>query len=369
MDHNAIIARAFEITRRHRALWIFGFLAAFASGSAGSTNFSNSSGGSEGVSGSASSFLNRLNDASFPGKDFVLQLISELEQLQPPAWFDPDRFLDPGAGELGGIFAGLLLLCGAFIVFILVMVVVRLISEAAIIRMVDAIEEGESVSFGTGLELGASGRTLRWFLLEILIGLLALIVIIPLLMISILPIVMMVSLGDGANAFALIMAIGLVLLGVPLLILFAIGYGLMKRLWMRELLVDGADMGSAVANAFGHLRGNLLSVLLLWFILLVMRLVYLAVSIPIILIALLIAAAVGIAVGALVFGAGASAIATFLLGFFLTLAFLAVPVLFLQGLFLIFDSSAWTLSWRWMRGYEAWMKPEDVHLPDYETVS
>ena len=35
MDYGRILARAFEITRRYRALWLFGFLLAVIGGSGG----------------------------------------------------------------------------------------------------------------------------------------------------------------------------------------------------------------------------------------------------------------------------------------------------------------------------------------------
>ena len=348
MDHNAIIARAFEITRRHKALWIFGFLAAFAGGSGSSANFGNSSSGSGSGVRSPGDLMARIQDMDFPGREFVVQLLRELETLGAPSWLDFDRLADPGAGDIGGILAVLMLFCGAIIVLFIGMVLIRLISEAAIIRMVDAIEEGDAVSFGYGLELALTGRTARWFLLELLAGLLSLLIVLPLLLITIVPIVLVIA-QDG-NPLILVLALGLILLGIPLLILFIIGYSMLQRLWSREVLIGGADMGSAVAGAAGLLRGNFLSILLLWFILLVLRMIYFAVSVFLFFVALFIAAAVGIAVGALIYGAGASAITTAVIGFLVTMAFLSIPVIFLSGLFLVFDSSAWTLAWRWMDG-------------------
>lgn len=138
MDYTAILKRAFHITKKYRALWVFGILLAlFGGGSSGGSRFN--FGGNPGNGTSA--------DMPFGGGN-------------PFGAIDPTAILT----------VALALVC---IVFILVLAGIVLVPvlRTALIGMVNEIEAGEKVAVKTGWRIGWSREAWKVFLVSFLINL------------------------------------------------------------------------------------------------------------------------------------------------------------------------------------------------------
>lgn len=341
MDHSTIIKRAATITRRHRALWLFGFLVALTGGGSGgfggSSNYSGNGGDFGGAPGAELRWPEGL-----PGRAFVDQLVQELSQRGQGLHFDP--------ANPGWVLAGLVLICGGLLLLVLLAIGLNYVARAALMRMVDQIEaRGESPGIGLGFELGWSLRTLRLFLLELLLGLLALVVMVPVLLLAIVPVGLLIG-SEQANSLGLLIAVGLACLGLPLALALLVLWRLMSQMWSREVVVGNAPIGAAVADAWGLLRAQPMPLLLMWLIMLLLYLGFGVVMVPVLILLLGIAAAAAIGVGAAIFSAAGSALGALAAALPVFLFLLLVPLLILSGIYKVFESSAWTLAWRELRG-------------------
>lgn len=134
MDYLTILKRAFHITRNHRALWLFGILLAlFGGGSGGNGRFSSS-----GISG---------DGGPVPFGD------------NPFAGIDPSVFL----------IVGLAVACLVFIL-VIVSIVARSVARAALIGMVEQVEETDAVTVKDGWRIGWSARAWKIFLINLLVS-------------------------------------------------------------------------------------------------------------------------------------------------------------------------------------------------------
>ncbi len=138
MDYLAILKRAFHITRKHRALWLFGILLAIFGGGGGSGSARFSSGG----------------DMSSLPSDGV-----PFGGNNPFAGIDPSVFL----------MIGLAVACIIF-VLVIVSIVVRSVARAALIGMVEQVEETDAVTVKDGWRIGWSARAWKIFLIDLLVG-------------------------------------------------------------------------------------------------------------------------------------------------------------------------------------------------------
>ena len=250
----------------------------------------------------------------------------------------------------GWVLAGLVLVCGGLLLLVFLAIALNYVARAALMRMVDQIEaHGGSPGIGEGFELGWSLRTLRLFLLELLLGLLALVVIVPVLLLALVPVGLLIG-SEQASGLGLLLGLGLACFGLPLAVALVILWRLMSQMWSREVVVGNAPIGAAVADAWGLLRGQPMQLLLMWLIMLLLFIGYGVVMIPVLILLLAVAAAAGIGVGAAVFSAAGSAIGALAAALPVFLFLLLVPLLILSGIYEVFESSAWTLAWRELVG-------------------
>ena len=135
MDHVSILKRAFDITRRYKALWIFGILLALFGGTGGGGPNINIPGGGRGRA---------------PGR---------LPSFAPPQ-------VDPGT-----IIGIAVVCCCLLLLFTIAAIIISYVARTALYRMVDEIEEtGTCPSWREGFRLGWSQRALRLFGIDLVIG-------------------------------------------------------------------------------------------------------------------------------------------------------------------------------------------------------
>ncbi|KPK90779.1 MAG: hypothetical protein AMJ88_15310 [Anaerolineae bacterium SM23_ 63] len=292
MDIAAIFKRAWEITWKHKGLWVLGFLA------------NCSGGGSQG-----SSNISRIPEYKIGGGEFP-----EIER-----WFQsvPDETW---------IIIGIAVVCGLLLLALLFWVLAA-IGNGGLIAGFQMAETGESVTLGSAFQQGIS-YFWKLLVIQLIIGLASLLVfgsgIIGGVLFSIL------TLGLG-----LICLIPFICLLVPIGIAISI-YTLLTQI---ALIVEELDIGAAFRRAWEIFRSNPGQIILMGLILGVGGFVVgLILAIPFVLMALPF-------VAGLVMGTDTSS----LTGLTMTMIgiLLYLPVLLIAGAIMrTFITGSWTLTYR-----------------------
>jgi hypothetical protein len=319
MDHVGILKRAFNITRRYRVLWVFGILLAL---------FSSSGGGGSGP------------NVSIPGGRGTGNI--------PPGFAPPT--VDPGA------IAGIAVACCCLLLLLTAAsIIISYLARTALYRMVDEIEEtGASPSWREGFRLGWSKRTLQLFGIDLVIGIPFAIAVILLLLLALSPLLMLTVDNNALQVLSTVMTIGLVLLAIVLIIVASVIVNVVKRFMHRQAALEGRSVGQSIVLGYQMVRANLKDSAIMWLLMLGVGFGWGIVMIPVVIIVLLLAGAVGGIPAWLIWQATELPWLTLLVGIPLFVLILIPPLVFLNGLYLVFQSSTWTLTYREFkeRGWE-----------------
>ncbi len=311
MDYGKLLTRSFEITRKYRALWLFGILLALF-------------GGGGGVRG----------NFGFPGNV-------------------------PGGGRQGG--DGLptpprelldalplivtLLVC-VIIVWIIVGIVLRLLSRGALIGLVQELEANQTTpTVRRGFSIGASRF---WSLLGIalLINIPLVVLSIALVLLSALPLVAALlgaAARGGSEDFGLLLAAGV--LGwlalfccvILFLILLGLAVHLLYEFIVRACVIANRGALDSIREGYRLVRANLGNAIVLYIFVIAIGIGFGLLMIPVALVLIGIPIGVGIVIYALANSAGAALLAGILIGIPMLLI-----LLFISGLYRAFESTLWT---------------------------
>ena len=160
--------------------------------------------------------------------------------------------------------------------------------------------------------------------------------------------------------------LGATCIGIPVVFLFALGMaflGLLRILFVREAALEGVTVGESFQKGWSLFRSRWNGVLLTWLILLgigiavgIALFIAFFILLPVYLILLIPAILLAAIPGFLVFGItslfSAGPVAVFLgilfaLPLFFTVTF--SPLVFLSGLYRVYESAVWTLAYREMK--------------------
>lgn len=313
MNYSAILKRAGHVTWRYRALWLFGILLALLGGGGGG------------------------------GRDGANVTLQPLFQ-----WHEPAAYWGPMSGPA---IVGFLLLLIAFVaVLVVVSIVVRYISEGALIGMVDEIEGSSATSIGGGFRTGWT-RFLRLFAISLLVWIPAIVVItLPLLIVAAPLLLIGVSAALHTAVFGAIGVIGTIGLGL-LWALFALAVAaaadLLLEFMYRRCVLEREGVFASIRGGYHMVRRNLREAGLMWLLLFGINLALGVVLVPVALLGL------GLVGGPalLAWAATRTVIAALLVGMPLLLVFIAAAV-FVGGLYSVFRSTVWTLTYRDIAGRE-----------------
>ncbi|MDX1520269.1 MAG: hypothetical protein R3264_01420 [Anaerolineae bacterium] len=313
MDHLQILKRALIISWRYRPLWVFGFFLALcsSSGSGGNGNFNNFSGNS-----------------------------GDLGNQIPPDFLDIDPQLLLALG-IGLVCLGLLL--------VIVGIVVRAVTRTALIGMVHQIEATETITIRDGWRLGWSAEAWRLFLVSFLFYLPLTIIIIGLVLLAFLPLgIALASGGDGVEALILggvTTLVGIICIAVLASFVLYLLSPIVEFAW-RLTTLEKSGVIDSLKDGLALSRNRLKDVVILLLIMFGLAIGWGIVSLIVVLPVMLISAIVIGGIPALV----VYLISQSLMGAAIAGIPLAVLVLILvgsaaQGLYLIFQSSVWTLAY------------------------
>ena len=321
MDYGKLLSRSFEITRKYRALWLFGILLALFGGGGGNLNFNfgNFGGGGGGGRGGTGG----------------------LPTIPPEVWQTIAVV----------VFA---LLCIA-LVWIVLSIVLRFVSRAALIGLVQELEaDATTPTVRRGFSIG---RGRFWQLLGI-----ALTINIPLFIVS-LALVLLAALPALAATIPLLnarrpageiggMLVGSILGSVLLLccvVLFLFVVGLVIRpfyeFFMRECVIQKRGVFDSIREGYRIVRANLGNVAILYILIIGIGIGFALLMIPVVLVLVGIALAAGLVAGFA--AAGTAGLTTqAIVPAIIVGAIVAIPVflviLFISGLYHAFESTLWT---------------------------
>lgn len=325
MDHIGILKRSITIMWRHRALWVFGMLMALAGSLGSAVRFYNFGGG-----------LPRQR--GFPGME-------ALPFPFTPFW--QERF---GSLALGRTPASIVWFALAALLLTIVGVILYYICENALIRMVDRVEETrEAGTVGDGFRLGWSAPAWRMFLIDVILEVPFAIVAAAAIAIGLLPLVLWTIPSTGARVLGIVLSVGMMLVIILVLVVAGVALSVLIRIAHREAALAGKGPLGAIGEAFDLIRRHFSDIGLIWLLMLAIGIGWGLLMIPVFLILLAAGSALGGIPAAFMYGLTKSAIAATVVGAPVALVTFFIPLLFLNGLYGVFVSAVWTLTFR-----EAW---------------
>ncbi len=345
MDHMRVLKRAWQITWRYRALWIFGIILALVAGGG-------RGGGGGGGGGAPSGDEAQYN---FDAEDFSW-VPESLPEISPAMM-----------NALIGI--GIAIGC-VVLLLIVASVIARYVAETSLIRMVDDYEEtGVEQSMGQGFRMGWSQAAWRLFLIDLVIIIPTALAFIILFALALSPLLVWMVESTVLRVVGTVAGIGLFFLVILLLIVVGVSLKLLKRFFWRSCALETLTVGESIRAGYDLVRQNLKDVAIMWLIMVGLGLAWAIVMIPIGLLLVFAASLVGglpaLLVGGLasLFAEGAVAwILAAAVGVPLFMVTLIVPLVFLSGLFEVYRSSTWTLTYRELLALEDVTELDD--LPD-----
>jgi hypothetical protein len=325
MHYIDLIKRAWQITWRYKVLWVFGILLALASGGGGSGGGGSSSGGG--------------GPATLPASG--------------PLTFNPQFILAFSA-----------LCCCLLLILIIALTIVRYVARTALYRGVDQIEEtGAAPTWREGFRLGWSNRAFRLWLLDLIVWIPFAIVVLVLLALGATPLLLLLIDNPVARGIGIAGTIGLELLIIGLLIVAGIILSALGQFWSREIAIADRNLGESITTGYRLVRARLKDVSVMWLLMAAIGLGFGLVMLPIFFFVLMLALAVGGGLGYAMFRLTDSVLWAAIVGLPPFLLIMLVPLTFISGVYLVFKSSTWTLTYREVAGRGAVVPAEAEAAP------
>ena len=363
IDIGKILKRSWHILWNYRVLWIFGFLLAITAGGNGG-----------GSSGSGYQFSVNYDYNGSNGTNPNFQPGPFWRELTD--WFNHNivpLFEHPGQHVATFIWIGV-----AFLLFILIVgaitSILHYVSETSVIRMVDEYEQtGTKVGFKQGWKMGWNRRAFRMWVIDLVISLPVMLFIA---LLTGLGVLFFFSVINGNAALAIsgtIAAIGCAFLFIFAFIVLMVCLSLLRQFFVRAAALEEAGIGESFRRGWVLFKNNWKSAALMWLVMLgigigygIAGMILFFLLIPAYLILVLPAAMVAtipaaIALGITsIFASGPVAwivAILFALPFFLMVTL--APLTLVSGLYIIYSSGVWTLTYREIKALEA-VKPLEI---------
>jgi hypothetical protein len=365
IDIGKILKRAWHILWNYKVLWIFGILLVITGGSAGSSNGGSSSGSNSSYRINGGNGYQGVTPSTNPT---VQQLNVWFQQNIEPLVLHPEKYVS----TFIWIGVGLLLF---FLILGALFAIVRYVSEAAIIRMVDDYEQtGTKVGFKQGWKLGWSRRAFRMWLIDLITGLPFLLLVAIMVGLGVAVYFSTTSTNHTAAATGVVAAIGCLFIFILAFILLGVLLGLLRHFFVRTAALENTGVGDSFRQGWDLFKRNWKSGALMWLVMLgigigfgIASLLIFVLLIPVYVVLALPAVIVAAIPGLAVFGITsifASGPLAWILGilvalpFFLTVVF--APLTLVSAWYAIYESNVWTLTYREIKALD---KVAPVELP------
>jgi hypothetical protein len=342
MNHMRILKRAWNILWSYKALWVFGILLALTAGGTFSGNNGDNGGGRVSFTTDWPRELTPAEIEKLPSG--IQEAVRELQDLTVKTL--PPETINTIIG------VAIALICLALLVGV-AFIVLRYVSQTALIRMVDRYEaSGEKVNWRAGFRLGWSRPAGRLFLIDLLIFLPVFFGILLAALFVAAPVLISFAFGGFGTVVGIVMTIGLAFLLIFGIILLAIALAMAREVFYRECVLHGSGVLDSFRRGFVTIRENLKDLFLMWLLLLAIYIAYAVLMIPVGIVLVILGAVVGAVMGVvlyLVLQAGSQLTALIVGGLvtlFILVLIVGIPMLFLRGLRETYMSAAWTLAYR-----------------------
>ena len=313
MHYTDLIQRAWKITWRYKVLWIFGILLALAGG-----------GGSSGGGGGSGGSGGRAGVPPMPG----------LENI-----------------DASLVFGLVALCCCLLLILIVALTIVRYVARTALYRGVDQIEATAAApTWREGFRLGWSNRAFRLWLLDLIVFIPFTIAAVVLLVLGASPLILLLIDNPVVRGIGIAVTIGLELLVIGLLIVAGFVLRALGQFWSREIAIADRNLGQAIVTGYHLVRARLKDVGVMWLLMAAIGLGFGLIMLPVAFVLIMLALAVGGGLGYALFRLTDSALWAVIFGLPPFLLILLVPLTFIEGIYLVFESSTWTLTYREVAG-------------------
>jgi hypothetical protein len=334
---------------RYKALWIFGFILALTTFSWESTVlFGDNNGGQ----GSVVQYELSEQDREWLAENFDLPQFYESLSITGQ---DVGEFIENEVVQIVVLIAILVMV--VIFLMILIGLLLRYLSETALIMMVNDYEK-TNIKYGIrqGLRMAWSRSAWRLFLIDLAVYMPAILLSLVLFALIIVPIVALATTGTAAGIAGAIAAGGLFFLMLALIIVASAVLSVLARLARQACVIDNQGVMDSIRSSTSVIRANVKDVGLMWLIMIGINLAWPFFMAPLAILLVGLGILLGGALAALVGGLGSLAtagagawIAAGLLGAVLFLLILVAPLALLTGIREVFQSSAWTLTYRELR--------------------
>jgi len=292
-SQTSIVKRAWEITWKHKALWLFGFLLA-----------AMGAGGGDGRGGEGVRYT-----------------------------FESGRQLSPAA-----VVAIVIGVIGLVLVAIVVAAAVRMISQGALIGMVNQIEESGSTGIRSGFRTGWK-HMLRLLGIDLLIGIPAAVVVVVTLLLALAPLLLLASRRPAAGTLGVVLMILFMLLWIALLVVGGAVLSVILGLAHRHGVLQGLGVVDSLREGYHMARANLGYVVKLWLLQVAIGLAVGLLAIPVLLVAFAFVAVPAAIVWGVTEASGPAAVVAVVLGIPVALALVVAA-----GIYQVYESAVWTLA-------------------------
>jgi hypothetical protein len=332
MDHLDILKRAFNITWRYRSLWLFGFFLALCGGGGGGGGNFNFPGG-----GGSNDFGNFEDIPGLPSID---------------------------QNTIIAVIIGLVCLV---IFLVIISVLVQVIARAALIGMVRQIIETKAVTIADGWHLGWSRGAWRVFLLGLAIGVPVAIISFVLILVALSPLLLLITGETALIVVGVVLTVLAVLFVILVLIIIGAIISPIQELAWRRSVLDDQGVIDALVSTFHLIRHNLKDVLIVWLLMFGLGLAWVFVALIVVLpVALIGAILVGGIPAGLVYIVSNSLMGAAIAGIPLALFVLIMVTSAGGGLYLIFQSTVWTLAYLDLQDSQVIKGPDEEDRNDSE---
>jgi hypothetical protein len=341
MDHLRIIRRAFDITRAYKALWIFGILLALTTGRGGGNGGSSSS-----SAGSSGGFSPVFPNGRF---DFPWTTFSAIIPFLVSA------------------------LCLVLILAV-IFTIIHYLSLTTLVRMVDRYEAtGEKVSVREGFRLGWTRAAAKVWFVDLVFTLAAILAFLLLLAVALAPALLWLTRDNTLGIIGTIVAVCLFFLVVLLIVLTSVAFSMIMELIHRAIILENLSMMDGIRRGFSLFRRRLGDIIIMGLLLFGISLLFSLMLIPVVIILFLVGVVTG-GLPALLAGGLANIfvhgntpqVIALLVGLPILFLVLAIPLLFIGGLFEAYKSSVWTLTYRELLATDA-LRPVAPSAPKLPT--
>jgi hypothetical protein len=228
MDHVAIIKKAFRLTFRHKALWLFGLLLALTGGGGGGGSFPSGRGSGTGWR-----------------EDVV-------PDFGPEVW-----------ATVSAIIVALILIG---IVAAIVATIIRYVAHAGLLGATREAATAGQVSIRQGFRFGWSRTAWRLFLIDLAIGIPLMIAILLLLLLAASPVLLSLVITGDVSPLPVIITVlaGLVVLG--LLIPVSVAISVLSQFFARRCAFADRGVVESIRGGYHLVRQRLKDVAVMWLV-------------------------------------------------------------------------------------------------------